>query len=160
MKDSVNVREAQLADSGLVLEFIKRLAAYEEREDQVAADEAAIRKSIFEEKYAYGLLAELDGQTVGFAVYFFNYSTFLGRPGLYLEDVFVMPEHRGQGVGKAILRRLAQIAAEKDCGRMEWSCLKWNRSAIDFYLSLGAKDKNEWTVYSLNREKIEVLAQS
>ena len=127
--------------------------------DQVVADEAILSDQLFQKKKAEVLFALEDGKEVGFALFFHNFSTFLGRAGLYLEDLFVLPEHRGKGYGKAIFRRLAAIARERGCGRMEWWCLDWNTPSITFYKSLGAEPMSDWTVYRLTEETLEKLAE-
>ena len=156
---NVTFRFAEEKDTALVLQFIQGLAEYERMPDEVIATEELLREWIFEKHKAEVLLAELDGAAVGFALFFHNFSTFLGRSGIYLEDLYVLPEHRGKGCGKAILRELANIAVERGCGRLEWSCLDWNRPSIDFYLSLGASPMDEWTVYRLTGDTLEGLAK-
>ena len=146
-------------DIPLVLKFIRDLARYEEMEDQVVADEATLEEQIFDKGGARVLFALVGGKEIGFALFFHNFSTFLGRRGLYLEDLYVMPEYRGKGYGKAILQKLAQIAKEEGCGRMEWWCLDWNKPSIDFYLSLGAEAMSDWTVYRLTGETLEGLGK-
>ena len=146
----VTFRPAEEKDTALLLSFIRALAEYEHMLDQVVATEAILKEWLFDRKVAEAFFA-LEGETeVGFALYFHNFSTFLGRGGIYLEDLFVLPEHRGKGYGKAILQRLAQIARERGCGRLEWACLDWNKPSIDFYLSLGAVPMDEWTVYRVS----------
>ena len=146
----VTFRPAEEKDTALLLSFIRALAEYEHMLDQVVATEAILKEWLFDRKVAEVFFA-LEGETeVGFALYFHNFSTFLGRGGIYLEDLFVLPEHRGKGYGKAILQRLAQIARERGCGRLEWACLDWNKPSIDFYLSLGAVPMDEWTVYRVS----------
>ena len=145
-------------DTPLILDFIKKLAAYEHLLDQVVADEATLADQRFEKKNAEVFFALEDGEDVGFALFFHNFSTFLGRAGLYLEDLFILPEHRGKGYGKAILQKLAAIAVERGCGRMEWWCLDWNQSSIGFYKSLGAEPMSDWTVYRLTGETLRSLA--
>ena len=152
-------RFAEERDTPLILDFIKGLADYEHLLDQVVADEATLADQLFEKKNAEVLFALEDGKEVGFALFFHNFSTFLGRAGLYLEDLFVLPEHRGKGYGKAILQRLAAIAVERGCGRMEWWCLDWNQPSIDFYRSLGAEPMSDWTVYRLAGETLQDLAE-
>jgi GNAT superfamily N-acetyltransferase len=146
-------------DVGTILEFIRQLAVYEKMEDQVVATEELLREWIFEKGKAEVLFAELDGQAVGFALFFHNFSTFLGRAGIYLEDLFVLPEYRGKGCGKALLTKLAQITVERGCGRLEWSCLDWNKPSIDFYLSLGALPMSDWTVYRVTGDTLKTLAK-
>ncbi|MEA4913840.1 MAG: GNAT family N-acetyltransferase [Christensenella sp.] len=146
----VTFRPAEEKDTALLLTFIRALAEYEHMLDQVVATEALLQEWLFDRKVAEAFFA-LEGETeVGFALYFHNFSTFLGRGGIYLEDLFVLPEHRGKGHGKAILRHLAQIARARGCGRLEWACLDWNKPSIDFYLSLGAVPMDEWTVYRVS----------
>ena len=149
---------AEECDTPLILEFIRELADYERLLDQVVADEATLRDQLFEKRRAEVLFALEDGAEVGFALFFHNFSTFLGRAGLYLEDLFVRPECRGKGYGKAILCQLARIALERGCGRMEWWCLDWNRPSINFYKSLGAASMDEWTVFRLTGPEMERLA--
>ena len=147
---SLTIRPATPDDAELILRFITELAIYEKAEHEVKTDAAGIRDSLFAEgSTAHGLICENDGQPIGYAVYFFNYSTWLGKHGLYLEDLYVSPEARGLGAGKALLRHLAQLAVERGCGRFEWSVLDWNTPAIDFYESFGARPQSEWTTYRL-----------
>ena len=146
-------------DTALILRFIRELAAYEQLEDQVVADEETLRRWIFEKKGAEVLFVLEDGREVGFALYFPNFSTFLGRSGVYLEDLFVLPEYRGRGYGKALLCRLAAIAKEEGCGRLEWWCLDWNKPSIDFYKSMGAEPMEDWTVYRVAGETLDKLAE-
>ena len=153
-------RFATEADTPLILQFIRDLAAYEKMLDQVVADEALLRQQLFEKQQAEVVFALEDGKEVGFALFFHNFSTFLGRSGLYLEDLFVLPEHRGKGYGKGLLAELASIAVERGYGRMEWSCLDWNRPSIDFYRSLGAVPMDEWTVYRLTGDTLNDLAKA
>lgn len=142
-----------------ILEFIRALAAYEKMSDEVVATEELLREWIFEKKKAEVLLACEDGKEVGFALFFHNFSTFLGRAGIYLEDLFVLPEYRGKGYGTGLLKKLAQIAVERGCGRLEWWCLDWNQPSIDLYRSLGAELMDEWTTYRLTGETLEKMAQ-
>lgn len=158
MSDTVKFRYANENDCGLILRFIKALAAYEKMENEVVATEELLRKNVFEMKKAEVLFLCENGVEVGFALFFHNFSTFLGKAGLYLEDLFVLPEKRGKGYGKAILRELARIALERDCGRLEWWCLDWNQPSIDFYLSLGAKPMDEWTVFRVTGDGLKQLA--
>ena len=144
-------------DTSLIIEFIRGIAEYEKMEDEMIADEALIREWIFERKKAEVIFALEDGKEVGFAVFFHNFSTFLGRAGIYLEDLFVKPEYRGRGHGKALIKELARITVERGCGRLEWCCLDWNKPSIDFYLSLGARQMNEWTTYRLAGESLTSL---
>lgn len=152
-------RFAEAADTPLILRFIRDLAEYEHMADQVVADEATLKEQLFDRRGAEVLFALEDGKEVGFALFFHNFSTFLGRAGLYLEDLYVQPEHRDKGYGKALFRRLASIARERGCGRMEWWCLDWNAPSIAFYRSLGARPMDEWTVYRLTGEALERLAE-
>ena len=154
----VMFRPAEEKDTALLLTFIRALADYEHMLDDVVATEEILSDWLFERRVAEAFFAVEDGVEVGFALYFHNFSTFLGRGGIYLEDLFVLPEHRGKGYGKAILTRLAQIARERGCGRLEWACLDWNKPSIDFYLSLGAKPMDEWTVYRVSGEALTQLA--
>ena len=153
------IRFANEQDISLIFDFIKELAEYEKMSDLVVADEKLLREWIFEKKKAEVLFALEDGKEVGFALFFHNFSTFLGRAGIYLEDLYVKPEYRGHGYGKALIKKLAAIALERGCGRLEWSCLDWNTPSIDFYLSLGAQQMNEWTVYRFEGEGLSALAQ-
>ena len=153
-------REAVPRDCPLILDFIRALAEYEHMSDQVVATVELLQDQIFDQHKAEVLFLCEDGREVGFALYFHNFSTFLGRAGLYLEDLFVLPEFRGRGYGKALLRRLAQIAGERGYGRLEWWCLDWNRPSIDFYLSLGAQPMEDWTVYRLTDSTLKSLAKS
>ncbi|QUX90331.1 GNAT family N-acetyltransferase [Marinomonas sp. A3A] len=158
---TVLIREAKREDSNTILKFVKELAAYEKAEHEVLATEQMIEDSIFSEHSSTkAIICEKDGNPIGFAVYFFNYSTWLGKHGLYLEDLFVSPSERGSGAGKALLKHLAGIAVANDCGRFEWNVLDWNKPAIDFYESLGAKPKSEWLGYQLTGEHLTALADS
>ena len=152
-------RFAEAADTPLILNFIKALAEYEKMADLVVADEALLRDQLFQKRNAEVIFAMEDGKEVGFALFFHNFSTFLGRAGLYLEDLYVLPEFRGKGYGKALLQKLAAIAVERGCGRMEWWCLDWNRPSIDFYRALGAEPMSDWTVYRLTGETLTNMAQ-
>ena len=152
-------RRACPEDTALILRFIRELAAYEQLEDQVVADEETLRRWIFEKKGAEVLFVLENGREVGFALYFHNFSTFLGRSGIYLEDLFVRPEYRGRGYGKALLCRLAAIAKEEGCGRLEWWCLDWNKPSIDFYKNMGAEPMEDWTVYRVAGETLDKLAE-
>lgn len=153
-------RFAQEKDVGIILDFIIRLAEYEKMSDQVVADEKILREWIFEKKKAEVIFAlDGEGREVGFALFFHNFSTFLGRAGIYLEDLFVKPEYRGKGYGKGLLRTLAAIAVERGCGRLEWACLDWNKPSIDFYLSLGAAKMDEWTTYRITGSRLKEFAE-
>lgn len=153
------IRAATSADLPLILQFIRELAAYERLAGEVTADEPALRETLFGERPAAGcILAFADDVPAGFAVFFTNYSTFLARPGLYLEDLYVRPACRGRGIGKALLLHLARLAHTRGCGRMEWSVLDWNEPAIAFYESLGAKRLTDWTICRLDRAALARLA--
>lgn len=153
------IRTASVEDCGRILQMIRALARYEKMEDQVVATEDLLREWIFEKKKAEVLFATEDGREVGFALFFHNFSTFLGRAGIYLEDLYVMPEYRGKGHGKALLKRLAQITLERGCGRLDWQCLDWNESSIAFYRSLGAEALDDWTGYRLSGKTLEEMAK-
>ncbi|MGN0267805.1 MAG: GNAT family N-acetyltransferase [Lachnospiraceae bacterium] len=154
MNTDINFRYAERKDVALILQFIKELAEYEHMSDEVIANEELLEEWIFDKQKAEVIFA-LEGQKeVGFALFFHNFSTFLGRAGLYLEDLFVRPEYRGRGYGKGILKKLASIAVERGCGRLEWCCLDWNQPSIDFYLSLGAQPLSDWTIYRIAGEKL------
>lgn len=157
--EGISFRFAREEDTAKILDFIRALADYEHLLHEVVATEEILREWIFVKEKAEVLFAVVDGREVGFALFFHNYSTFLGRAGLYLEDLYVGPEHRGQGYGKALLQELARIAVERGCGRLEWWCLDWNRPSIDFYLSLGAQPMEEWTVYRVTGDTLQALAQ-
>lgn len=157
---ALTFRRATESDTPLILRFIRELAEYEHMLDQVTADEATLSDQLFHKKNAEVIFALEDGKEVGFALFFHNFSTFLGRSGLYLEDLYVCPECRGGGYGKAILQRLAAIAVERGCGRLEWWCLDWNKPSIDFYLSLGAEPMSDWTVYRLTGDTLKNLAET
>ena len=159
MSEKPQFREAERADVPLILQFIRELADYEGMLDEVVAEEPTLEEWIFDRGRAEVVFALEDGREVGFALFFHNFSTFLGRAGLYLEDLYVRPEHRGKGFGKALLRRLAQIAVERGCGRLEWWCLDWNRPSIDFYLAMGAEPMSDWTVYRAAGDALAALAQ-
>ena len=155
------IRPATAADVPIILELIRALATYERAPNEVTATEDGLSKVLFGEKPAAEVLLAFENETaVGFAVFFHNFSTWLGRPGLYLEDLFVKPQHRGKGYGRALLIHLAKIARERGCGRMEWAVLDWNEPAIKFYRQLGAKPMDEWTVFRLTRDGIAKLADS
>jgi len=154
-----NFRFAQKGDEEKILFFIRELAEYEKMSDRVVATPELLREWIFEKGKAEVLFALHEGKEVGFALFFHNFSTFLGRAGLYLEDLFVLPEYRGQGYGKGLLRQLARIAIERGCGRLEWYCLDWNQPSIDFYLSLGAEALSDWTTYRLTGETLKKMAE-
>jgi GNAT superfamily N-acetyltransferase len=153
------IRPGEHADVPLIAELIRGLARYEKLEDKVVMTEEKLTNALFgERRYAETLIAEVDGEPAGFALFFHNFSTFLAQPGIYLEDLFVVPEQRGHGVGRALLERLAQTAVDRGCGRLEWAVLDWNKDAIRFYEGLGAKPNAEWTVYRLTGESLRALA--
>ena len=160
MEKKLEFRFASPEDTGKILFFIKNLAKYEKMSDQVVATEQLLKEWIFEKNKAEVLFAVEDGKEVGFALFFYNFSTFLGRAGIYLEDLFVLPEYRGKGYGKGLLRELARIAVAQGCGRLEWSCLDWNKPSINFYLSLHATPMEGWTVYRLTGDSLRNMAQS
>jgi GNAT superfamily N-acetyltransferase len=158
---STQIRWAQPHDAGLILKFIRDLAVYEKLEHEVVATQEALQKYLFgPEKVAEVIFLEAAGEAVGFALFFHSFSTFLGKPGIYLEDLFVQPEHRGKGFGKMLLAALAKISVERRCGRLEWSVLDWNTPSIEFYHSLGAVSKTEWIGQRLSGQALENLAGS
>lgn len=159
MDTQVNFRFAKRQDVPLILKFIRELAEYEKMLDEVVADEAMLEDWLFDKEKAEVIFACLDDKEIGFALFFHNFSTFLGRAGLYLEDLYVLPEYRGNGYGKALLKKLAAIAIERQCGRLEWCCLDWNQPSIDFYLSLGAKPMSDWTTYRIAGKTLNDLAK-
>lgn len=157
----MTIREAVEADAPLIATLITELAEYERLAHEVTMTEERLRGALFgERRYAEVLIAEDRGTALGFALFFHNFSTFLARPGIYLEDLFVRPAHRGAGVGAALLRRLARLAVERGCGRMEWAVLDWNEPAIGFYRRLGARPNDDWTIYRLDGEALEALGAS
>lgn len=165
MKESENIpseqfkiRLAEEADVKLILQFIKGLGEYEKLSHEVVATEQKLRKTLFKQKMAEVIIGEYGGEPVGFALFFHNYSTFLGQAGIYLEDLFIIPEMRGKGFGKTMLKHLAKLAVERDCGRLEWACLDWNEPSINFYKGLGAKALEDWTVYRVAGETLLKLA--
>ncbi|WP_317311375.1 GNAT family N-acetyltransferase [Clostridium thermobutyricum] len=158
--DNLRLKKAKIEDTGLILELIKEIAIYEKMLDQVVATEESLKESIFNKKEAEVLLVELNKEVIGYVLYFFNYSTFIGRGGFYLEDIYIKEQYRKNGYGKAIFKVLGKIAYENRCERMEWACLNWNKPSIEFYKSLGAVGMDEWTVYRLTRDKIKALAES
>lgn len=161
MSDQLRIRRAVPGDEGVVLHFIKELAVYEELLHEVRASEADIALQLFgPSPKATAEIAEWEGKAVGFALWFYNFSTFAGKPGIYLEDLYVDPAQRGLGIGKALLRHLARLAIEQDCGMVQWWVLNWNKPPIAFYKSIGAKPKDEWTVYRLSGDEMKALAAS
>jgi GNAT superfamily N-acetyltransferase len=157
--ETFEIRPARIDDAPVILSFIKKLAVYEKLEHTVLATEESLRENLFGARpYAEVILGFLNGAPVGFALFFHNFSTFVGKPGIYLEDLFVDNEHRGKGYGKALLVHLINLAKERDCGRVEWSVLDWNTPSIEFYKALGAVPMDEWTIFRLTEEKIKTLA--
>jgi len=157
----IEVQPATDADVPLILQLIKALAEYERLAHEVVATEAMVRESFFgAAPHAQAVIARIDGDAVGLMIWFSTYSTFLSRPGIYLEDLFVLPAWRGKGVGKALLRHLARLALDRGCGRIEWSVLDWNETAIRFYRGIGARPMDEWTVYRMTGDAIKQLAQT
>lgn len=157
-KDKFIIRKAKESDAALLLNFIRRLADYEKRPAEVTATEEDIRSSVFDRKVAEAIIAEYNGKPVGFAIFFHNFSTFLGKPGIYIEDLFVCPEFRGQGLGKLLFSYISRLAVKRNCGRVEWTVLTWNEPAINFYEKIGAVPKNEWMLYKLSGHALEELA--
>ena len=155
MTDSFKIRPARPDEAGVVLDFIRKLAEYEKCADEVVADEAVLRHSLFVERSAEVVFAEENGTVVGFALFFHNFSTFVGRKGMYLEDLFILPEKRGRGYGKALLKYVAGLAVERNCGRMEWICLDWNESALSVYRTIGAAPLSDWTVQRLDEAALK-----
>lgn len=158
-KEEFKIRFAEEKDIGLILDFIKELADYEKLLHEVVATEEILMDSLFKRKAAEVIIGEHNGEPVGFALFFHNFSTFLGRPGLYLEDLYVRPEMRGKGYGKTLLAFLAKLAIERNCGRFEWWCIDWNEPSIKFYKSLGAVPMDEWTVYRVTGDALTSLAE-
>ena len=157
----LHIRPAHREDIGLILELIKALASYEKAPEQAKATPQDIEKALFQPSpRAHALICSVDGQPAGFALYFYNFSTWTGKSGVYLEDLFVEPAFRGYGAGKALLKRLAQIACEQDCARFEWSVLDWNEPAIKFYEAFGAEAQSEWVGYRLSGEALKTFANS
>lgn len=157
----MEIREATEADVPLILKFIRDLAVYEKLEHKVVASEASLRQTLFgNPRFAEVVFAVVEEQEAGFALFFHNYSTFLGQPGIYLEDLFVKPDMRGRGIGKALLAHLARLAKERGCGRVEWAVLDWNTPSIDFYKSLGAVPLSDWEIFRLTGDALDKLART
>lgn len=154
-----NIRQAVPDDVNLILQFIQKLGAYEKLSHEVMATEEKLRKTLFEQKMAEVIIGEYQGEAVGFALFFHNYSTFLGQAGIYLEDLFIDPGMRGKGFGKKMLAHLAKLAVQRGCGRLEWSCLDWNEPSICFYKSLGAKALEDWTIYRVTGDTLQEMAK-
>ncbi|HZK54536.1 MAG TPA: GNAT family N-acetyltransferase [Desulfosporosinus sp.] len=157
--EEFKLRFATTDDVSTILGFIKELADYEKMSEDVVATEAILRESLFERKMAEVIIGEYKNEPIGFALFFHNFSTFLGQPGIYLEDLYVQPEMRGKGIGKKILSFLAKLAIDRKCGRLEWCCLDWNEPSIKFYKQLGAGSMDDWTVYRLDDEALDQLAR-
>lgn len=154
MDSKIFIRSADEKDVPIIFSLIKELAEYEKLSDQISTSEKQLRETLFgDERFVEVLLAEFDGMMVGYALFFKNFSTFLGKPGIYLEDLYVKPEMRGKGIGKALLDRIISTAKQRNYGRVEWSVLDWNESAIDFYLKIGAKSLNDWKIFRLTSDK-------
>ena len=160
MQKGLSYRYTSREDVSLILKFIKDLARYEKLENEVVATEEILEEWLFDKEKAEVIFALENEKEIGFALFFHNFSTFLGRSGIYLEDLYVMEEYRGKGYGKCILQKLAQIAVERGCGRLEWWCLDWNQPSIDFYLSLGAEPMKDLTVYRITGETLTSLAKN
>ena len=158
MAHEVTFRNAVREDVGLILSFIKRLAEYEKLAHEVVADEPTLNEWIFDKEKAEVMFLSEDGKEVGMILFFHNFSTFMGRSGIYLEDLFVLPEYRGKGYGKMLLKKLAEITVERGCGRLEWVCLDWNQPSIDFYIAMGAQPMDEWTIYRVAGDNLKKLA--
>ena len=159
MKEICSFRSAERQDVPLILRYIRELARYEKLEEEVVATEEILEEWLFDKEKAEVIFAVVEGKKVGFALFFHNFSTFLGRAGIYLEDLYAEPAHRGQGIGTALLRELARIAVARGCGRLEWWCLDWNTPSIEFYRSLGAEAMDDWTVYRISGETLGKLAE-
>ncbi|MHB8337077.1 MAG: GNAT family N-acetyltransferase [Ignavibacteriaceae bacterium] len=161
LKEKLVIREATKKDVPLILSLIKELAVYEKLLHEVVTTEDQLTEMLFgQKKYAEVLIANYDNENAGFALFFHNFSTFLGKPGIYLEDLYVKPQLRGKGIGKSLLLSLVKLAKERNCGRVEWAVLNWNETSIKFYKSLGAKPMNQWTVYRLSEDEITSLNES
>ena len=159
LNEQFKIRPAKESDVKIILQFIKGLGEYEKLSHEVVATEEKLRKTLFKQKMAEVIIGEYGGEPVGFALFFHNYSTFLGQAGIYLEDLFIIPEMRGKGFGKTMLKHLAKLAVERECGRLEWACLDWNEPSICFYKGLGAKALDDWTVYRVAGETLQEMAK-
>lgn len=157
--ENCTFRLAERKDAAKILYFIKTLAEYEKMADQVVCDEKLLEETIFDRKGAEVLFVMLGEKEIGMALFFHNFSTFLGRSGIYIEDVVILEEYRGRGYGKAVFKKLASLAKERKCGRLEWWCLDWNKPSIDFYKSIGAQAMDQWTVYRVTDEALDSLAE-
>ncbi len=158
--EEFRIRPAVESDVKQILKFISDLGAYEKLSHEVVATEEKLHKTLFQQKMAEVIIGEYDGKPVGFALFFHNYSTFLGQAGIYLEDLFIIPEMRGKGFGKKMLSHLAKLTVERDCGRLEWACLDWNEPSICFYKGIGAKTLEDWTVFRVTENTLLDLAKS
>ena len=154
LNEKLKIRFAKEEDTGILLDFIKRLAVYEKRPESVKATNDDIRRTIFEKKIAEAIIAEYERKPAGFAIFFYNFSTFIGKPGIYIEDLYVNEEARGKGIGKALFSFLADLAIQRDCAMLEWTVLKWNTPSIRFYEKIGAKNKEEWFIYRLEGKSL------
>jgi len=157
--EHISLRFAEEKDIAVILEFIRGLAEYEHLLDTVEIKEEDLKVYIFEKKLIEVVIGEFDGTPAGFALFFYNFSTFVGKPGIFIEDIFVKPEFKGRGLGKVLFSFLAKIAAERNCGRLEWSCLNWNKPSIEFYKKQGARPLDEWTTYRITGDGIKKLAE-
>ena len=155
----IHIRPAVTMDVPLILKFIKELAEYEKLSDQVTATEALLTELIFKQQKAEVLIGEADGKPVGYALFFYNFSTFLGRAGIYIEDIYISPEYRKQGYGRSFFKHIAGLCLTRGCGRLEWACLDWNKPSIGFYLSMDAEPLGDWTTYRLTEDGIRNLAE-
>jgi GNAT superfamily N-acetyltransferase len=157
----ISIRPATSADVSLIIRFIRELAEYEKAPEEAVATEQQLEQALFcDSPRVYSVICEVDGNPAGFALYFYNFSTWLGRHGLFLEDLYVTPDHRGAGAGKALLKHLARLAVQEDCGRFEWNVLDWNQPAIDFYEAFGAQPQSEWIGYRLTGDALSAFAES
>lgn len=155
----MEIRNATEKDIFIILQFINELAIYEKMENEVVATESLLYEWLFVKKIAEVLICRVKQEDIGFALFFHNFSTFLGRAGIYLEDIYIRKEYRGHGYGTILFKKIASIALDRGCGRLEWSCLNWNKSSIDFYLSLGAKPMSDWTIYRLTGDELKALSK-
>ncbi|WP_053403909.1 GNAT family N-acetyltransferase [Persicobacter sp. CCB-QB2] len=156
---SIKIRKAERADAPLIFDFIYGLAVYEKLEDEMVTSVAELEENIFDKGFAEVLIGEYEGKPAGFALFFHNFSTFLGKPGIFLEDLFVKPEFRGKGVGKMLITAVGELAVERNCGRFEWFCLDWNQPSIEFYESLGARPQKEWVPFRLSGRALEQMGK-
>lgn len=159
LPNGLTFRQAEEKDIPKILAFIRELAIYEKMEEQAIATAKLLKEWLFEKKTATVFFAVFEGKEIGYSLFFHNFSTFLGKPGIYIEDLFILPDYRGRGFGRAFLATIAKMAADEGCGRVEWACLDWNKPSIAFYLSLGAEQLGEWTTYRLTGENLRKLAE-